>query len=129
MRFTTYSKYKGSKLDALNLEALLEQLSDFLLQAGFAGAPDDQPWWSWDAPSSGDRSLDALKEALLRALVESGQLTPEMLEELRGVGAGSGEVRQEIADLLDELVERLVEQGYLTVTGSDIPDSLQEVKG
>jgi hypothetical protein len=30
MRLTTYSKYKGSWLDALNLEALLEGLSDFL---------------------------------------------------------------------------------------------------
>jgi Ca-activated chloride channel family protein len=130
MRFTTYSKYKGSWLDALNLESLLEQLSDFLLQAGFAGGPEDRPWWSWDEPSQGDRSLDALKEALLRALMESGQLTPEMLEELRGEGEGSEEVRQQIADLLDELVERLVEEGYLTVDGEEgMPSSFQEVQG
>ena len=130
MRFTTYSKYKGSWLDALNLESLLERLSDFLLQAGFAGGPEDQPWWSWDQPGDADRSLDALKEALLRALMESGQLTPEMLEELRGEGEGSEEVRQEIADLLDELVERLVEEGYLTLDGEQgMPSSFQEVEG
>ncbi|MGK7311575.1 MAG: hypothetical protein ACN0LA_04995, partial [Candidatus Longimicrobiales bacterium M2_2A_002] len=130
MRFTTYSKYKGSWLDALNLESLLEQLSDFLLQAGFAGGPEDQPWWAWDQPQEGDRSLGALKEALIRALMESGQLTPEKLAELRGEGEGSEEVRQEIADLLDELVERLVEEGYLTLDGEQgMPSSFQEVDG
>ncbi|MFO7893752.1 MAG: VWA domain-containing protein [Longimicrobiales bacterium] len=130
MRFTTYSKYKGSWLDALNLESLLEMLSDFLLQAGFDGGPEDQPWWSWDQPPEGDRSLDSLKDALLRALMESGQLTPEMLEELRGEGEGSEEVREEIADMLDELVERLVEEGYLTVDGeSGMPRSFQEMQG
>ncbi|MBW3554705.1 MAG: VWA domain-containing protein [Gemmatimonadetes bacterium] len=129
MRFTTYSKYKGSWLDALNLESLLEHLSDFLLQAGFAGGPEDQPWWSWDQPQSADRSLDSLKEALLRALLESGQLTPEMLEELRGEGAGSDEIRQEIADLLDGLVERLVEEGYLSMDESPgMPSSFQDIQ-
>jgi Ca-activated chloride channel family protein len=130
MRFTTYSKYKGSWLDALNLESLLERLSDFLLQAGFAGGPEDQPWWSWDEPPTGDRSLDALKDALLKALLESGQLTPEMLEELRGEGAGSEEVRQQMADMLDELVQRLVEEGYLTLDdGPAMPSSFQELEG
>ncbi|HUG39706.1 MAG TPA: VWA domain-containing protein [Longimicrobiales bacterium] len=130
MRFTTYSKYRGSWLDALNLESLLERLGDFLLQAGFAGGPGDQPWWSWEEAPSGDRSLDALKEALLRALIESGQLTPEMLEELRGEGAGSEEVRQQIAELLDGLVERLVEEGYLSLDeGPAMPSSFQEVPG
>ena len=130
MRFTTYSKYKGSWLDALNLESLLEMLSDFLLQAGFAGGPEDQPWWSWDPPSEADRSLESLKQALLQALMESGQLTPEMLEELRGEGEGSEEVRQQIADMLDELVERLVEEGYLTLDGEPgMPSSFQEMSG
>ncbi len=130
MPLTTYTKYKGSLLDALNIEALLERLGDFLLQSGFDGGPADQPWWAWeDAPGS-DRSLDALKEALLQALLESGELTPEMLEELRGEGEGSAEVRQEIADLLDALVQRLVDEGYLTVDQKPgAPASFQEVPG
>ncbi|HSH46906.1 MAG TPA: hypothetical protein VK966_13760, partial [Longimicrobiales bacterium] len=130
MRFTTYSKYEGSWLDALNLESLLERLSDFLLQAGFAGGPEDQPWWTMDEPDSGDRSLDSLKDALLRALMESGQLTPEMLAELRDGGEGSEDARQELAELLDELVQRLVEEGYLTLDdGTGMPSSFQEVPG
>jgi len=130
MRFTTYTKYRGSWLDALNLEGLLERLSDFLLDAGFAGGPHYHPYWGW----SGDEdptSLDALKDALLRALIESGDLTPEMLEELRGEGPGDPDVRQQIADLLDDLVERLVEEGYLSLEEGRprMPGQIQDVTG
>ncbi len=130
MRFTTYTKYKGTLLDALNLESLMEMLADFLLQSGFDGGPGDQPWWAWDEPPSGDRSLDALKQALLKALMESGQLTPEMLEELRGEGQGGEDVQQQIAELLDELVKRLVEEGYLSLSETpQMPSSFEEMPG
>ena len=115
MRFTNYSKYTGSLADALNLQSLLDQLSDFLLQSGFAGGPYYHPYWGEFGGEEGDRSLDALRQALLQALMESGQLTPEMLAELRGEG-GSEEVQQNIAELLDRLIERLVEGGYLNVS-------------
>ena len=59
--------------------------------------------------------MDALKNALLKALVESGQLTQEMVEELRGEGQGDEAVQQQIADLLDDLIQRMVEEGYLTL--------------
>lgn len=117
MRFTTYSKYRGGLLDALNIEALMERLSDFLLDAGFAGGPHFHPYWGW----SGDEdtsSTDALKRALLRALLESGELTPEMLRELRGEGGGDEELQARIAELLDDLVRRMIEEGYITVDAS-----------
>jgi Ca-activated chloride channel family protein len=114
MRFTNYTRFQGQKADALNLQALLDHLSDFLLQSGFAGGPHHHPYWG-DFDDA-DRSMDALKEALLRALIESGQLTPEMLREMRGEGEGDEDVRREIAELLDRLVERLVEEGYLNVS-------------
>ncbi|MDP9349787.1 MAG: VWA domain-containing protein [Gemmatimonadota bacterium] len=117
MRFTNYTRYTGQMADALNLQALLDQLSDFLLQSGFAGGPHQHPYWGSFGDDEGDRSLDALKEALLRALLESGQLTPEMVAELRGEGPGDEAVRQQIAELLDRLVERLVEEGYLNLSG------------
>ena len=70
MRFTSYSRYTGNMADALNLQALLDQLSDFLLNAGFAGGHHVNPWWGEFGGDEDDRSLDALKEALLRALRE-----------------------------------------------------------
>jgi Ca-activated chloride channel family protein len=130
MRFTTYSKYKGRWLDALNLEALLEHLSDFLLDGGFAGGPHYHPFWGWSGDDDVD-STDALKNALLRALMESGQLTPEMIQELRGEGQGDDEVRRQIAELLDDLIERMVEEGYIDVeTGSpQVPGATYDVTG
>jgi Ca-activated chloride channel family protein len=114
MRFTTYTKYRGSFLDALNLEALLEKLSDFLLDGGFAGGPHFHPYWGWSGAD--DRaSTDALKEALLRALLESGQLTPEMLEELRREGGGDADLRAQIAKLLNDLVQKMVDEGYISL--------------
>jgi Ca-activated chloride channel family protein len=114
MRFTTYTKYSGLYLDALNVQNLLESLADFLLQSGFAGGQQYHPWWGMTGDDA-DRSLDALKEALLQALIESGQLTPDMLKELRGEGQSSEVARQKIAELLDELVQKLVEEGYLSL--------------
>src|SRR4051812_23796444 len=81
MRFTTYSKYVPEMADAVNLQGLLDQLTDFLLQSGFAGG--QHPFWADDEPD-GDRSLESLKQAILQALMDSGQLTNEMLQVLRG---------------------------------------------
>ena len=130
MRFTTYSKYKGRWLDALNLEALLEHLSDFLLDGGFAGGPNYHPFWGW----SGDEdvsSTDALKNALLKALIESGQLTSEMIDELRGEGEGDEDIRKQIAALLDDLIQRMAEEGYIDLkTGNpQMPGATYDVTG
>jgi Ca-activated chloride channel homolog len=129
MRFTTYTKYKGGWLDALNLEALLEHLSDFLLDGGFAGGPHHHPWWGWSGTED-TRSVDALKHALLKALIESGELTPEMLDELRGEGEGDAAIRDRIASLLDDLVRRMVEEGYISMDDSGgMPGTTTEALG
>ena len=103
MRTTTYEQYRGGLLDALNLQELIDRLSDFLLDSGFGG-------WSWNPltgePEESD-SLDALKDAILRALIEGGQLTPEMLEALHG-GEPDQATLEAIARMLDEIVQRLV---------------------
>ena len=116
MRFTTYAKYRKGRLDALNIERLLEVLSGFLLDGGFAGGPHFHPYWGWSGLRD-TSSLEALKQELLKALVRSGQLTREMLEELRGEGPGNPGVRKEIADLLDRIVREMVERGYVAVDG------------
>ena len=122
MRFTNYGKYSGNLADALNLQALLDQLGDFLLQSGFAGGPHYHPYWGMF--DDADRSLDALKQALLEALINSGQLTPEMLAEMRGDGDGDEAARQALADLLDRLIERMQEEGLISLSGGppQMPD-------
>jgi Ca-activated chloride channel family protein len=129
MRFTTYTKYTGAFLDALNIQDLLDRLADFLLQSGFAGGPQYHPWWGWSGDDH-DNSLDALKQALLQALLESGQLTPEMLKELRGEGQGSEKAQQQLAEMLDQLVQKLVEEGYLSLQQQpQMPSSHEAMPG
>ena len=120
MRFATYTKYRGSGAGAINLQSLLDHLSEFFLNGGFAGGPHYHPYWGWSGIQD-DKSLDALKHALLKALLASGQLTPEMINELSGEGEGDADVQQRIAELLDRLIERLVDEGYLARVESDLP--------
>lgn len=127
MRSHTYSRFVTGDGDAVDLEALLERLADFLLQSGFAGGPYFHPWWG-EFGDDDDRSLDTLKEAILRALIDSGQFTPEMLRAIRG--EGDGESQADLSALLDRLVQRLVEQGYLTLEAPPmVPDSHQAIEG
>ena len=116
MRFTTYTKYRKGWFDLFNLADLVESLSDFLMDGGFAGGPHFHPYWGWSGLQD-TSSIDALKQAMLSALLESGQLTPEMVEELRGEGPGNPEVQQEIAELLDEIIRKMVEEGYINLEG------------
>ncbi len=131
MRFTTYSKFIPELADAVNLQALLDQLSDFLLQSGFAG--QGQSFWQ-DEMGDGDRTLDALKQAILKALMESGQLTPDMLKVLRGESTGDPardrEIEATLGELLDQIVQRLMDAGYLTAgEAPQVPSGYQSMFG
>ena len=61
MKFTKFTKYTGEPADSIDLEELVKRLGDFFLQSGFEsqyyGINEFDP----------QRSLEALKEAILRA--------------------------------------------------------------
>ena len=120
MRYTTYSRFVPELGDTINLQGLLDQLADFLLQSGFAGGPYAHPFWGEFGDHDQDRSLDALRQAILQALIDSKQLTPDMLKTLRGESTGDAErdaqLQQQLAELLDRIVQRLIEEGYLNVS-------------
>jgi len=109
MRFTKYSKFNGLDVWSINLGDLMESLSDSLLSSGY----DDDYYWTRQR-SNPDTSLDALRQALLEALMERGLLSQrqiqQMLEENEGRYEGS-----QLQEMLNELIERLVEEGYLTL--------------
>src|SRR6185437_10664688 len=128
MRFHTYTKFSPEMADAVDLQSLLDKLADFLLQSGFAGGKNQQPYYGWDFGDDGDRSLESLKQAILNALIESGQFTPEMLEALRGEGDEAAQAK--LAQLLDDLVQRLASEGYLNVQAPpQVPSGQQPVVG
>ncbi len=127
MRFHTYSKFSPEMADAVDLQSLLDKLADFLLQSGFAGG-EGQSYYGMGFEDPGDRSLDALREAILKALMESGQFTAEMLEALKG--DGDEEAQAKLAKLLDDLVKRLMDEGYLNLEAPpQMPAGHQPVEG
>src|SRR5436853_13441 len=134
MRYTTYSRYVAGLLETLNLQALLDQLADFLLQSGFAGGPYSHPFWGEVGEEDPDRSLDALRQAILQALMDSGQLTQDMLNVLRGDSTGDAqkdaELQKQLADLLDQIVQKLIDEGYLNLQQAPkMPGAQQPVFG
>jgi Ca-activated chloride channel family protein len=111
MRSHTYTRFSPELGDSVDLQALLDQLADYLLQSGFAGGPMDHPYWG-ETGEPADRSMDALRQAILRALIDSGQFTPEMLDSLRGKGDEVDDAA--LAALLDNIVRQLIGQGMIT---------------
>jgi Ca-activated chloride channel homolog len=109
MKFTRYSKFKGFDVSSLNLGDLMDALSDSLLQSGY----DDDYYWTRERRAQ-DTSLDALRRALLQALLAQGlvdeQQVREMLADNEGKFKGSL-----LEEMLNQLIERLVEEGYLNL--------------
>jgi len=129
MRSHTYSKFSPEMADAIDLQSLPDKLADFLLQSGFAGGKMQHPYWG-EFGGDADRSMEALREAILNALMDSGQFTPEMLDALRGDADDDGESTAKLAKLLDEIIQRLVQEGYLNLEAPpQMPAGHQEVTG
>ena len=104
MKITRYSKYTGEAADAVELEDLINQLSDFLLQSGF-NSPYSQ-WGEFDV----ERTMESLRQAILRALEEGELISKELLDELMS----NPQRQKELERLLDRLAERLAQEGFIS---------------
>ena len=106
MKYIRYSRYTGEPAGDVDLQELVKRLGDFLLQSGFEsqsyGISEMDP----------EKTMEALRQAILRALQE-GDLVPEdLLEQLTGENAGPAS-QQQLRDLVDRLIQRLMDEGYL----------------
>src|SRR3989475_8774500 len=109
MKFTRYSKFNGLDVYGLNLGDLMEGLSDSLLYSGY----DDDYYWTRER-SPQDTSLDALRRALLQALMDQGLLSQHQIQQMLDENEGKYDGSQ-LQEMLNQLIERLVEEGYLTL--------------
>src|ERR1043165_258518 len=109
MKFIRYSRFKGFDVSGLSLGDLMDMLQDSFLDSGF----DDDYYWTRQR-SDPDRSLDALRQALLQALLEMGELSERDVEEMLAENGGQFKGSQ-LEELLNQLIERLVEESYLTL--------------
>lgn len=117
MKFIRYSKFKGFDVFGVNLGDLMQSLSDSLLDSGY----NDDYYWTRER-NEVDDSLDALRQAILNSLLEQGILdehdVQKMLDDNEGKFKGSL-----LEELLNQLIERLVEEGYLDLKEVERPQN------
>ncbi|MBL8183383.1 MAG: VWA domain-containing protein [Blastocatellia bacterium] len=109
MKFIRYSRFRGFDVFGVDLGELMESLSDRMLDSGF----HDDYWWT-RRRSETDDSLDALRKAILQALLDKEIITEHDVEKM--LAENDGKFRGSLLEeLLNQLIERLVEHGYLTL--------------
>jgi len=120
-----YSKFTPEDLDGIDLEELLSRLSDILLSSGF-----ESPYGSpYDDDGEG-HSQQALHDAILEALLNGGVLSDEMLEKLLGKDwQQSEDAEQRIDELIERIIEKLQNQGYLTSSPDTSSERQQRERG
>lgn len=109
MKWINYSRYTGDDF-GISAEDLIKALSEFFLQSGY-----DTQYMQFN--EFNQQSLEDLKNAIERALQE-GRLfdsdqAQKMAERLEQMSA------EEFNQLLDRLVQKLADEGYVTVANED----------
>src|ERR1043166_4726565 len=104
-----YSKFQGFDVFGINLGELMDNMSDALLDSGY----DDDYYWTRQQKQT-DTSLDALRRALLQALMDQGLVDEQQIASM--LAQNEGKFRGSLLEeLLNQLIERLVEEGYLSL--------------
>jgi Ca-activated chloride channel family protein len=106
-----YSRFIAGLADDIDLESLVAKLSDLLLASGF-----NNPW---DPQSEEDRSMQALHDAILDALLNGGVLTDDMIERLLAGEPDDGREaqRDRLEELIQQIIGRLSEEGLISMAG------------
>jgi Ca-activated chloride channel family protein len=118
MKRIRYTKYTGDLASEMELESLLDALSDYLLDSGFRSP------LSRFQELEGDQTLENLREALRQAL-ESGGLFDEAIQERLDQMGVDGEMDQ----LLDQLMQRMERENYISIDQPSDPSKVSSVAG
>jgi len=101
MKGVRYTKYTGDLASELDLEGLLDALSDYLLDSGYR-----DPYTGF---GDMDHNLDDLREAL-RQILEAGDFfdedTQRQIDEMSAAG--------KLDELIDKLIERMQQENYIS---------------
>ena len=117
MKRIRYSKYVPDPAGEMSLEDLLGALSDYFLQSGFH---DYLSYYDL----ANEQTLDELKRAIERALLESDLLNEELREQLQQMQAEGT-----LDELIEQLMERMQEQDYISIDQPHDPSRQSSVGG
>src|SRR6202030_2548248 len=109
MKYVRYSRYTPEAADDIDLQELMNRLSDFFLQSGF-----DSPYgvYEMDMERSQEKMMDQLREAILRALQEGDLIPPELMEKL--LENPDLSQNQDLSDLVNQIIQRMEQEGYIS---------------
>ncbi len=99
-----FGKYIPDLLDELDMDELMSKLSALLMASGFR-----DPYFSG---TDDDRSMQALYDAILEALLSGGVLPDETLQQLLG-DDDSDEARQRLEQLIQQIIQQMQESGFI----------------
>ncbi|PYX74058.1 MAG: hypothetical protein DMG72_11425 [Acidobacteria bacterium] len=103
MKRVRYTKYVPDPASEMSMEDLLSALSDYLLQSGF------QDYMFYELPE-GEKTLEELRQAIERALLEGDLLDEEMRERLQRMQMEGG-----LDELIEKLIERMEREDYISI--------------
>jgi Ca-activated chloride channel family protein len=109
MKYTKYSRYAPGAADDIDLQELMNKLSDFFLQSGFES---QYGIYEMDMERSREQHMEQLRQAILRALQEGDLIPPELMDKLRENPDLSQ--NQDLQNMIDQIVERMEQKGYIT---------------
>src|SRR5271155_5376644 len=104
MKWVRYTRYTGDDF-GLSAEDLMKALSDFFLESGF-----DNPYMRFSEWNQ--HSLEDLKRAIEQALERGEMFDPERAEKIRQQLESMSP--EQLDQLLNRMVQKLVDEGYIT---------------
>jgi len=117
MKRVRYTKYVPDPASEMSMEDLLSALSDYLLQSGF------QDYMFYELPD-GEKTLEELRQAIERALLEGDFLNEEMRERLQQMQMEGG-----LDELIEKLIERMEREDYISIGRPHDPSRQPSVGG
>jgi Ca-activated chloride channel family protein len=116
MKRIHYTKYNGDLAQEIDLEGLLQALSDYLLNSGF--------YDPYNGFEDLDQNLEVLREALRRALESGDLLDEQMREQLEQLTA-----QGKLDELIDKLIERMERENYISSYPQNSPTRIDKANG
>ena len=114
-----YTRYTGEDLEGMNLEELVSQLSKLLLSSGFNN-PHSDPF-----DEDEGRPIQDLHDAILESLLTGGLLSDDTISRLLGDPADADQEpgQSPIEQLIQQIIERMAQEGYITTAPSEFAPS------
>ncbi len=116
MKSVRYTKYIGDLASEIDMESLLQALSEYLLDSGF-----NDPYARFQEL---DHNIDDLREALRRILQSGEFLSDEMQQQVNQMAAEGT-----LDEFIDKLIERMQQENYISSVRRQGETDMSQMQG